>query len=279
MYLTLNCVSKLFNNSADKKETLQDISFSVEKGEFICIVGPSGCGKSTLLNLIAGLDAPTSGTIVLDGQEITGPGADRVVMFQEAALYPWLNVIENVMLGLEAAGHQKAAQREIAEKYLKLVRLWHYRDYPIHQISGGMKQRAALARALALDSKLLLMDEPFSALDKQTIHILRGELEEIWEKNRKTILYVTHSVEEAVYFADHIIVMAENPGRIREIVSVPFKRPRNIEEPAFVAMRKKILSGVQLSARKFAAEEFDEADTGQKNIAGHKTDTEEGAHV
>ena len=262
MYLTLNCVSKLFTNS--DKETLQDISLSVEKGEFICIVGPSGCGKSTLLNLVAGLDAPTSGSIVLDGKEITGPGADRVVMFQEAALYPWLNVIENVMFGLEAAGYPKDARREIAEKYLKLVRLWHYRDYPIHQISGGMKQRAALARALALDSKLLLMDEPFSALDKQTIHILRSELEEIWEKNRRTILYVTHSVEEAVYFADRIVVMAENPGRIREIVPIPFDRPRNIEKPAFVAMRKQILSGVQLSARKFAEEEYDERETDDK---------------
>lgn len=185
-------------------------------------------------------------------------------MFQEAALYPWLNVMENVMFGLEAAGHPKALRQEIAEKYLKLVRLWHYRDYPIHQISGGMKQRAALARALALDSKLLLMDEPFSALDKQTIHILRSELEEIWEKNRKTILYVTHSVEEAVYFADRVVVMAENPGRIREIVPIPFERPRNIEKPEFVAMRKQILSGVQLSARKFAAEEFDEGDADDK---------------
>lgn len=262
MYLTLNCVSKLFTNS--DKETLQDISLTVEKGEFICIVGPSGCGKSTLLNLVAGLDAPTSGTIVLDGEEITGPGADRVVMFQEAALYPWLNVMENVMFGLEAAGYPKAARREIAEKYLKLVRLWHYRDYPIHQISGGMKQRTALARALALDSKLLLMDEPFSALDKQTIHILRSELEEIWEKDRRTILYVTHSVEEAVYFADRVVVMAENPGRIREIVPIPFDRPRNIEKPAFVAMRKQILSGVQLSARKFAEEEYDERETNDK---------------
>ncbi len=261
MYLTLNCVSKMFSNS--DKETLQDISLDVEKGEFICIVGPSGCGKSTLLNLVAGLDTPTSGSIVLDGNEVTGPGADRVVMFQEAALYPWLNVMENVMFGLEAAGHPKNVQREIAEKYLKLVRLWHYRDYPIHQISGGMKQRAALARSLALDSKLMLMDEPFSALDKQTIHILRGELEEIWEKNHRTILYVTHSVEEAVYFADRVVVMAENPGRIREIVPIPFARPRNIEEPAFVAMRKQILSGVQLSARKFAADEFDGTDANE----------------
>lgn len=255
MYFTMRSVSKSFTDT--NKETLKDISLEVEKGEFICFVGPSGCGKSTLLNLAAGLDQPTSGEIVLDGKQVTAPGAERIVMFQEDALYPWLNVIENVMFGLKAAGYPKSRQKETAEKYLKLVRLWHYKDYKIHQISGGMRQRTALARALALESKLLLMDEPFSALDKQTIHILRAELEEIWEKHKKTILYVTHSVEEAVYFSDRIVIMAENPGRIKEIVPVPLKRPRSIEDPAFVALRKKILSGVQLSAWTSAAEEFD----------------------
>ena len=262
MYLQLNSISKVFRET--KKETLQDISLEVEKGEFICIVGPSGCGKSTLLNLVAGLDSPTSGEILLDGRAVTGPGADRVVMFQEAALYPWLNVMENVMFGLEAAGHSKEDQKKIAEKYLKLVQLWHYRDYPIHQISGGMRQRTALARALALESKLLLMDEPFSALDKQTIHILRAELEQIWEKHKKTILYVTHSVEEAVYFADRVIVMAENPGRIKEIVPVTLSRPRNLEDESFIALRKRILSKVQLSAWKSAAEEFDQSEEDRK---------------
>lgn len=138
MFLKLNSINKTFTNT--DKETLQDISLEVEKGEFICIVGPSGCGKSTLLNLVAGLDVPTSGEIILDGQQVTGPGPDRIVMFQEAALYPWLNVIENVMFGLDAAGHTRKEQLEIAEKYLRMVQLWHYRDYPIHQISGGMKQ-------------------------------------------------------------------------------------------------------------------------------------------
>jgi ABC-type nitrate/sulfonate/bicarbonate transport system, ATPase component len=256
MYLQLNSISKTFKETT--KETLQDISLSVEKGEFICIVGPSGCGKSTLLNLVAGLDLPSAGEIILDGAKIEGPGSDRVVMFQEAALYPWLNVMENVMFGLEAAGHSRDEQREIAEKYLRMVQLWHYRDYPVHQISGGMKQRTALARALALDSKLLLMDEPFSALDKQTINILRAELEEIWEKMQKTILYVTHSVEEAVYFADRVVVMAQNPGCIRETIPVDLPRPRNIESEGFVALRKQILDQVQESARQSVAEEFDE---------------------
>lgn len=262
MYLKLNSIKKTFIHT--DKETLQEISLEVEKGEFICIVGPSGCGKSTLLNLVAGLDTPTEGEIILDGQTVKGPGPDRVVMFQEAALYPWLSVIENVMFGLAAAGHSKKEQSEIAEKYLRLVQLWHYRDYPIHRISGGMKQRTALARALALDSKLLLMDEPFSALDKQTINILRAELEEIWEKNRKTILYVTHSVEEAIYFADRVIVMAENPGRIKEIIPITLERPRNIEGTEFTALRKRILDQVQLSARKSVAVEFDEKEEKEK---------------
>lgn len=266
MYLQLNSIHKLFDNDVSKnsssrkirqKETLQDINLQVEKGEFICIVGPSGCGKSTLLNLVAGLDHPTKGEIRLDGSVVTAPGADRVVMFQEAALYPWLNVMENVMFGLEVSGADKTRQKNQAEKYLKMVGLWHYRDYPIHQISGGMKQRTALARALALDSKLLLMDEPFSALDKQTINILRAELEKIWEQTGKTILYVTHSVEEAVYFASRIVVMSENPGQIREIIPVDLPRPRDIENSEFLALRKRILSQVQLSARKSAAEEYD----------------------
>ena len=216
-----------------------------------------------MLNLVAGLDTPTAGSIYLDGQPVTGPGADRVVMFQEAALYPWLNVMENVMFGLDAAGYPKAKQQEIAKKYLKMVQLWHYKDYPIHQISGGMKQRTALARALALDSKLLLMDEPFSALDKQTINILRAELEEIWEKTKKTILYVTHSVEEAIYFADRVVVMAENPGQIKQIIPIRFERPRNIESPEFTALRKQILSQVSLSARKSVADEFDSSEVKQ----------------
>lgn len=257
MYLQLNSINKKFENT--DKESLLDISLSVEEGEFICIVGPSGCGKSTILNLVAGLLLPTSGEILLDGQRVEKPGADRVMMFQEAALYPWLNVMENVMFGLEAAGHSKAEQKELAEKYLRMVRLWSYREYPIHQISGGMKQRTALARALAMDSKLLLMDEPFSALDKQTINVLREELEDIWEKTRKTILYVTHSVEEAIYFADRVVVMSENPGQIREIIPITLKRPRHVENAEFMSLRQQILQSVRAGVRKSMQEEFDTA--------------------
>lgn len=261
MYLQLNSIRKFFPET--DKETLSDINLTVEEGEFICIVGPSGCGKSTLLNLVAGLDTPTDGSIILDGNEIKGTGADRVVMFQEAALYPWLNVMENVMFGMDAAGISKEKQKEKAEKYLKMVQLWHYRNYPVHQISGGMKQRTALARALALDSKLLLMDEPFSALDKQTINLLREELEKIWEKTGKTIFYVTHSVEEAIYFADRVVVMSENPGRIRSVIPVDLPRPRDIESEPFTSLRRQILSEVQLSARKSVEREYDDEEVAQ----------------
>ena len=255
MYLQLKSFYKSFADT--DKETIKDVSLDIKKGEFICIVGPSGCGKSTLLNLVAGFIKPTSGEIILDGSEVKEPGSDRVVMFQEPALYPWLNVMQNVTFGLEIAGYSKDEQKSIAEHYLRMVQLWKYRDYRIHQISGGMKQRVALARALALDSKLLLMDEPFSALDKQTINVLREELENIWERTKRTIIYVTHSVEEAIYFADRVVVMSENPGRVREIIPITLKRPRVVEDDEFVALRKRILASVKEGVKKSIENEFD----------------------
>ena len=256
MYLQLQSINKTFNNA--NHSTINDLSLDVNEGEFICVVGPSGCGKSTLLNLIAGLEKPTSGNILLNDQPITGPGPDRVVMFQEAALYPWLTVMQNVMFGLASAGYKKKEQKEIAEKYLKMVHLWDFKDYPIHQISGGMKQRTALARSFALDSKILLMDEPFSALDKQTINMLREELVQIWKKTHKTIIYITHSVEEAVYFADRVIVMSEKGGEIKADIPINMPKPRNIDDYDFVKLRKHILSLVGESSRRSASKEYDQ---------------------
>lgn len=248
-------LSKTFKNAAEP--ALSDINLEIAEGEFICIVGPSGCGKSTLLNLIAGLEKPTEGTITLDGREVLGPGADRVVMFQEPALYPWLNVIDNVKFGMKLAGVPKSEQEKRAEKYLKMVHLWDFREYAVHELSGGMKQRTALARALTMDSRIMLMDEPFSALDKQTINKLRAELEAIWEETRRTIIYVTHSVEEALYFADRIIILADRPGIVKSVVKINLPRPRQLDSEDFVDIRKHLLDGLKVEVEKIEKEEYD----------------------
>lgn len=248
-------LSKTFKNAAEP--ALSDINLEIAEGEFICIVGPSGCGKSTLLNLIAGLEKPTEGTITLDGREVLGPGADRVVMFQEPALYPWLNVIDNVKFGMKLAGIPKQEQEKRAEKYLRMVHLWDFREYAVHELSGGMKQRTALARALTMDSRIMLMDEPFSALDKQTINKLRAELEAIWEETRRTIIYVTHSVEEALYFADRIIILADRPGIVKSIVKIDLPRPRQLDSEDFVDIRKHLLDGLKVEVEKIEKEEYD----------------------
>lgn len=248
-------LSKTFKNAAEP--ALSDINLEIAEGEFICIVGPSGCGKSTLLNLIAGLETPTSGSIILDDKEVKDPGADRVVMFQEPALYPWLNVIDNVKFGMKLAGVPKGEQGKRAEKYLKMVHLWDFREYAVHELSGGMKQRTALARALTMDSRIMLMDEPFSALDKQTINKLRAELEAIWEETRRTIIYVTHSVEEALYFADRIIILADRPGVVKSVVKINLPRPRQLDSEDFVDIRKHLLDGLKVEVEKIEKEEYD----------------------
>lgn len=243
MALEFRGVCKRFDNS--DRPTLNGIDLEVRNGEFVCIVGTSGCGKSTLLNLAAGLELPTEGTILLDGKRVTGPGADRTVMFQEHGLYPWLNVVENVKFGMKLAGVSAGEQEEKARHYLDMVHLTEYREYPIHQISGGMRQRTALARALTMDSKVLLMDEPFSALDKQTSNRLREELQKIWMETKKTILFITHSVEEAVYLADRVVVLTQGSGRISNIIEIGLERPRHVYSPEFVDLRHRILEEVR----------------------------------
>lgn len=255
MWMEIKHVSKTYEGTV--KETLQDISLEIKEGEFICIVGPSGCGKSTLLNVVAGLEEATSGEVILDGKKVTGPGSDRVVMFQESALFPWLTVEENVRFGMKMAGMPEEEQEKRLDKYLSMVQLSDFRKYYPHEISGGMKQRTALARALVLDSQVLLMDEPFSALDKQTINILRTELENIWEKTGKTILFITHSVEEAVYFADRVVILSDNPGEIKDIIPIDLPRPRQIDDDEFVHLRRRILKKVKREVEKIAETEHD----------------------
>lgn len=243
MALLLKNMGKTFQNTS--QSTLKNINLEIEPGEFICVVGKSGCGKSTLLNLIAGLEEPTEGEILLNGKKVQGPGAERTVMFQEHALFPWLNVIQNVKFGMELNGISKKEQEERAEKYLKMMQLEDYKEYSIHQLSGGMRQRVALARAFTMDSEILLMDEPFSALDKQTSNHLRKELQDIWMQTHKTIFFITHSVEEAVYLGDKVVVMAGEQKGIRNIVSINLKRPRHVYDEEFITYRHKILEEIQ----------------------------------
>ncbi|MFT8314871.1 MAG: ABC transporter ATP-binding protein [Clostridium sp.] len=213
--------------SEEKFLVLEDFNLQIKKGEFITIVGPSGCGKSTFLDILAGLSKPTSGEIHIDGKLITGPDLDRGIILQGYALFPWLNVRQNIEFGLDIKGISKAERREISNKFIKLVGLDKFENRYPHELSGGMKQRVAIARALAYDPEVLLMDEPFAAVDAQTRELLQEELLAIWEKTNKTIVFITHSIEEAIFLADRVVVMSGNPGKIEEIIEINLKRPRN----------------------------------------------------
>jgi NitT/TauT family transport system ATP-binding protein len=237
--LSIQGVGKRFGAGARAVHALENVSLDVEEGEFVCLVGPSGCGKSTLLNIVAGLEAADEGAVLSDGHPIRSPGRDRMVMFQEPALFPWLNALDNVLFGLKLkAGLTAAERREVAEAYLKLVGLEKFRHAAVHELSGGMKQRVALARSLAPNPRVLLMDEPFAALDAMTREQLYGDLQRIWQERRKTILFVTHNVREAVCLGDRVILFSPHPGRIREEFKINLPRPRvlNTAELAHHAM-------------------------------------------
>src|ERR687893_2861093 len=202
-------------NEAKLITAIKNINLTIEDEQFVCFVGPSGCGKSTLLNILAGLDKPTEGEVILNGQPVSETGPDRIMVFQENALFPWLKVIDNVEFGLKMAGIQKNKRQERAMHYLDMMQLTKFADAYTYQLSGGMKQRVAIARALVMDPEVLLMDEPFAALDSQTRDLLHLQLQELWLQTRQTILFVTHSVGEAVRLADRIVVLHAHPGRIR----------------------------------------------------------------
>jgi len=225
-------VSKVFKTNHGKVNALDNVNLTIQEGEFVCIVGPSGCGKSTLLNLIAGLDKPTQGEIWSNGNLVTGPGSDRVVVFQEGALFPWLTVMQNVEFGLRLRNVAHNIRRTLALDYLKLVGLDEkFHNSFIHQLSGGMKQRVAIARALVMEPAILLMDEPFAALDVYTRETLQEELQNIWTESHKTIVFVTHNVQEAVLLGDRVIVFARNPGRVKAEYEIDIARPRKIDHP------------------------------------------------
>jgi NitT/TauT family transport system ATP-binding protein len=227
--LVVEGISKAFNGQSGVVQALDNVSLSVREGEFVCLVGPSGCGKSTLLNIIAGLDTPDGGRVLADGNLVTGPGRERMVMFQESALYPWLDVMGNVLFGLKLKpGLKRAEREEVAMFYLKLVGLERFVHANIHELSGGMKQRVSLARALAPNPRMLLMDEPFAALDAMTREQLYGDIQDIWARRRKTILFVTHNVREAVCLGDRVVLFSPHPGRIQEQYEIGLPRPRDI---------------------------------------------------
>ena len=229
MILQVLQVTKFYPSPRGEVAALADLSLTAAQGEFVCLVGPSGCGKSTLLNIIAGLDKADSGRVLADGRLVTGPGRDRMVMFQESALFPWLDVMDNVLFGLKLKPNLNNRERnEVARFYLQLVGLEKFHRANIHELSGGMKQRVALARALAPNPRVLLMDEPFGALDALTREQLYGDIQAIWEQRRKTIIFVTHNVREAACLGERVLLFSPRPGRIEEEFRIGLPHPRDI---------------------------------------------------
>jgi len=238
---------------------LEAVDLTVQPGEFVCLCGPSGCGKTTLLNLIAGLDAPTAGQVLVRGRAVTGPGPDRTVMFQESALFPWLDVAANVAFPLEVAGVAPAERAARVERYLRMVHLWGFRDRPPHALSGGMRQRVALARALVAEPAILLMDEPFAALDAQTRDVLHAELERVWIETRKTVIFVTHNVREAARLGDRVVIMGTRPGRIKRVLDVPLARPREANDRDVTQIAAAIERELKIEIEKVIRDETDTA--------------------
>src|SRR3981189_536392 len=242
--IQISNVSKTFRDLKRKTDViaLDDITLSVEKNEFLCLLGPSGCGKSTLQNMIAGFEKPSSGHVTVDGRAISSPGADRGMVFQHANLMPWLPVWENVAFHLLLRGSQKLMRREAAQRYIDMVGLTGFENHYPSELSGGMNQRVGIARALLMNPRVILMDEPFAALDAQTKLEMQEELVAIWQKHRCTIVFVTHSVDEALVLGNKIVVMTRRPGRIRESVTFDLPRPRDITSPEFNDAKRRVLA-------------------------------------
>ena len=241
--LEVKNLSKRFGSGSGEVIALDDVSFNVHRREFVCVVGASGCGKSTLVRLLAGLDTPTSGELLLDGKQVKGPGADRGMVFQGYTLFPWLTVRSNVMFGPRTQGKGLSEASEEADQWLELVGLTAFADKYPHQLSGGMKQRVAIARALANGPRILLMDEPFGALDAQTRCQMQRHLLHIWKNADVTIVFITHDLDEAIYLADRILVLKPRPGRVAECIEVPVPRPRTTEQflgPEFLATKRRL---------------------------------------
>ncbi|PLT32442.1 ABC transporter ATP-binding protein [Bacillus sp. V5-8f] len=280
MYLTIDGIEKSFiNERKEQVKVLENINLNVEKGSFVSIVGPSGCGKSTLLYLIAGLDKADQGEIRVAGNLVTKPGPERVVVFQEAGLFPWLTVLENVTYGLLLKKMPKEQANQKALEVLKMVHLSRYVDSYPHQLSGGMKQRVSIARALVMEPDILLMDEPFSALDEQTRMVLHKELLEIWRKTKVTIFFVTHNIREAVLLSEQVVVFATRPGKIKETITVPTMKDGVMPDGVTLHTEQKILSILQEEIEKVLKEEIGD-DYSFKTNHLHRGDSGDmGSHI
>ncbi|GIF14742.1 ABC transporter ATP-binding protein [Actinoplanes teichomyceticus] len=245
--ITVDRVRKVFTLKNEEFVALGEVSLELADNEFVTVVGPSGCGKTTLMNILAGLETPTSGQALLDGEPVTGPGPERGVIFQQYALFPWLTVRENVEFGLRNQGVPRARRRVVADHFIALVGLERFADALPKTLSGGMKQRVAIARAYAVNPSILLMDEPFGAVDALTRVRLQEQLLATWSRDRRTVVFVTHDVDEAVFLANRVVVMAARPGRIAEIVDVDLPYPRTEQirlSPQFTALRNRVWSAV-----------------------------------
>ncbi|MGH9866592.1 MAG: ABC transporter ATP-binding protein [Candidatus Polarisedimenticolia bacterium] len=238
--LSLRGITRTFLTKNQELAALGPIDFEESEGEFVCIVGPSGCGKTTLLSIVAGLETPDTGQALFEGRPIRRAEPSRIVLFQDLALFPWLTVLGNVEFGLRLKGVRRRERHEIARRHLKMVRLRAFENSFVHELSGGMKQRAALARALAIEPRMLLMDEPFGALDAQTRDVLLLELQDLWARTGKTILFITHNVFEAVCLGDRVITMTRRPGRIKSTFHIPLPRPRRIEDDAVLDLAARV---------------------------------------
>ena len=248
-------MGKIFRAGGREVTALQDIDLDVAKGEFVCLLGPSGCGKSTLLNAVAGFDPPTSGELNALGKPVLAPGPERAMVFQEYALFPWMTVERNVAFGLEVRGEPPARIRKIVDRLLAKLGLSDFRDRFPKDLSGGMRQRVAIARVLAIDPPLLLMDEPFGALDALTRRSLQDELLRIWAEDRKTVLFVTHGIEESIYLADRVVVMTYRPGTVKRVVPVTLPRPRDTASQEFNALKRELTALVMEEQARHQADE------------------------
>jgi len=276
--VTAKDVTMVYKTASGQPFTaLGGINFTIEQGEFIVFLGPSGCGKSTMLNIIAGLDSATAGSVEINGTAVREPGRDKAFVFQEPALFPWLTVLENVMFAIKDG--TKAEKTAKAQQYLELVHLGKFKSSYPHQLSGGMKQRVSIARALATESELLLMDEPFAALDEQTRIMLQVEVVNIWKQTGKTVVFVTHNIREAVYLADRIFLFGSRPGRIKREFNINLSRPRVMNSPAMVDMEAEILECLKEEIEKVVQEQLGEEYILETGRGGHLNSGDMGSNI